>query len=179
MKFWTLSSTGSSIRLLTERLRVQVAQGLSLSIKGAIMAKKAMGLQEFGIKYFDKRSKTRGNRNPIRKRARKSKDEVESARFELKRAIEDGKHDHLLSKCAISGARGKFELSIFPAIVKVSKAGGFDTLKVLIHKDISSGYRMDNGCTVLSINKSNMKAAIKIAQLGDDITTYLHIFQVI
>jgi len=142
------------------------------------MAKpKEMSLQEFGIKYFDKRSKTRGNRNPIRNRKRKSKDELKKERIALRAAIKNGEHDGLLRKCGISGERGKFGKTISPAVVMISKQGGFDTFLTLAHLRLSAGMTLDNGRTILSVKRDGMGATIKLAQMGTDLVPYVHIFR--
>jgi len=136
---------------------------------------KEISLTEFGIQYFDKRSQTRGNRNPVRRR--KSEAEPRKKRSQIRAEIKEGKHDNLLKVCGISGKPGRFQKTIKPAIVRLSKAGGFDTYKVLIHQDLEVG-DTHNCRTILSIVKNHIGATIKVAQVGKDIRPYVHVYRI-
>lgn len=138
--------------------------------------KKEMGLRDFGVKYFDSRRETRGNRNPIRRREMKG--ELKEKRIEMKAAIKAGEHDRLLNKCGISGKHGKIGESISPAAVRLSVPGGFDDLKVLVHLSLKQGMRLGNGRTILSIKRGEMGANVKQVQMGLDIVPYVHVYRV-
>jgi hypothetical protein len=137
-------------------------------------ADKGLSPRDFGVKYFDSRKKTRGNRNPIRRR--ETSDELKKARISLAQDIKDGVHDGLLNRCGISGQHGKFGKEIVAADVKMSKRGGFDILKVLIHSEVRVGMEY-NGRTVLSISIENMGANIKMVQMGKTVQPYVHVYR--
>jgi hypothetical protein len=134
---------------------------------------KEMSLKDFVINFFDKRTQTRGNRNPVR--IKQNKDALEKSRIRTKKEIAAGAHDSMLNTCAISGMRGKFDSEIQPAQIRISKQGGFDTLRVLIHKEIQVGMEYD-GRTVLSIERG-FDANIKMFQVDDvSFQPYVHIY---
>lgn len=137
------------------------------------MANQGLSPRDFGVKYFDSRKKTRGNRNPIRRR--ETSDELKKARISLRQDIKDGVHDGLMNRCGISNQYGKFGKEIFAADVRMSKRGGFDTLKVLIHNEVRVGMEY-KGRTVLSIRSANMGANIKMVQMGAYVQPYVHVY---
>jgi hypothetical protein len=137
------------------------------------MAKK-IGLKEFGVRYFDKRTQERGsNRNPIVRRERDAR--LKKQMKEKKEAIKSGEMDYLLKTCGITGRGAKS--GIVPATVRLSKDGGFDTLKVLVHPSLKQGMT-HKGRTILSINRANMGANLKMVQMGPDIKVYVHVFRI-
>jgi len=132
-----------------------------------------MTMREFGVKYFENRRETRGNRNPIKKR--ENINALKKARIVLKREIKNGAHDGMLNKCGLSGKSGKFGDTIVPAEVKISKQGGYDTMKVLICTSIEIGSTW-NGRQIIGIKCVNMGASIKMVQMGQNVQPYVHIF---
>lgn len=135
---------------------------------------KTISLQEFGMQYFDKRTATRGNRNPVR--MREYRGSPKKARAKMKEDIKKGKFDNLLCVCGISGLKGNYGTTIVPATVRLSKQDGFDTYKTLIHSSLVTGDRHEER-TILSVKPTGMRATIKIAQLGRDISPYVHIYK--
>ena len=138
------------------------------------MAKQDLSLRDFGVKYFDSRKTTRGNRNPIRRR--ENNDALKKARIKLKQEIKDGVHCSLMNRCGISDRHGGFGANIMPAEVRMSKRGGFDTIKTLIHTDLKAGMEF-KGRTVLSIDIENMGANVKMVQMGANVQPYVHIYR--
>lgn len=133
-----------------------------------------MKLSEFKKAYLEKQAKRSGKRHPAAQKMR-----VEMLRKQQKQAnqaIKDGKLDAMLNKCAITGKRGKFGEDIKPAIVKVSKDGGFDRMKVLVHESVQQCVTY-KGRTILSVKRDKMGATIKTVQMGLEIRPYVHIYE--
>lgn len=106
-------------------------------------------LESFGSAFFA----SKGGHNPVASRIVKR--EAKTISEDIRR----GKYNHLLKTCGITGRKSG---NIKPAEVKLSKDGGFDVVRMLVHRDVNVGERTDSGRTVLSINRDKrLRASIK------------------
>lgn len=124
-------------------------------------------LKDFGISFFDKK----GGRNPVRER------NLRQAEKDMAQDIKDGNHNHLLRICALTGKRGKHGRIIHPAEIRLSKQGGFDTLRMLVHHSIRVGDISSDGRTVLGIKRVGYKAKISSGCTGSKIFPYVRIYK--
>ncbi len=133
------------------------------------MALKYTNLRDFGLAFFDEKKDTSGAANPIRIReaAKTTRRDVE--------AIKRGK-SKLLNICSITGIVGIYGENISAAEVKISKDGGFDRHRILVHDSVNQGMR-HKGRTILSVIREGWQARIGISRIGKVEKPFVRIYR--